>query len=146
MIDVRIHDTTGDGKTYLLNVDDDANISYIIEKLVNIISPRETTNFTINLVYKGQILNKADSISSINYTPENSITLVRVRLLLLKPTFEWINVGDKTRIMITKRTGKKIELKIGDLFNPYSVLTPPGGVLEFIKIIQFINIFLFLAC
>jgi hypothetical protein len=30
--------------------------------------------------------------------------------------------------------------------NPYSVLTPPGGVLEFIKIIQFINIFLFLAC
>ncbi len=26
-------------------------------------------------------------------------------------------MGDKTRIMITKRTGEKIELKIGDLFN-----------------------------
>ena len=31
-------------------------------------------------------------------------------------------------------------------FNPYSVLTHPGGVLEFLKITQFINIFLFVAC
>ncbi len=30
--------------------------------------------------------------------------------------------------------------------NPYSVLTPPGGFLEFLKITQFINIFLFVAC
>jgi len=32
------------------------------------------------------------------------------------------------------------------IFNPYIVLKPPGGVLEFNKIPQFINIFLFIAC
>ena len=32
------------------------------------------------------------------------------------------------------------------LFNPNSVLKPPGGVLEFNKIPQFINILLFIAC
>jgi hypothetical protein len=30
--------------------------------------------------------------------------------------------------------------------NPYSVFKPPGGVLEFNKIPQFINILLFIAC
>ena len=30
-------------------------------------------------------------------------------------------------------------------FNPYSVLIPPGGVLEFLKIIRFINIMSFIA-
>jgi hypothetical protein len=57
MVNVTIHDTNRDSK-YVLTAENDANISYIIEKLVNIISPRETPNFTINLVYKGQILNK----------------------------------------------------------------------------------------
>jgi hypothetical protein len=32
--------------------------------------------------------------------------------------------------------------KLYNLINPYSVLTPPGGVLEFIKIIQFYKYFL----
>ena len=32
------------------------------------------------------------------------------------------------------------------MLNPYSVLKPPGGVLEFNKIMQFINILLFIAC
>jgi hypothetical protein len=117
MVNVTIHDTMGDGKTYQLNVDDDANIIYIIEKLVGIISPREPPQFAIKLVYNKQILNDTDSIKSINYKPENSITLVRVKLVLKQPKFEWIDVDDKTRIMITKRTGEKIELQEGDLFN-----------------------------
>ena len=32
------------------------------------------------------------------------------------------------------------------MLNSYSVLTPPGDVLEFLKIAQFIDIFLFITC
>ena len=32
------------------------------------------------------------------------------------------------------------------MLNPYSVLTPPGGVPGLLKIIHFTNIFLFIAC
>ena len=35
---------------------------------------------------------------------------------------------------------------INTVLNPYSVLTPPGGVLGFLKITHFTDIFLFIAC
>ena len=44
---------------------------------------------------------------------------------------------------LTNNDTKK-QLKM--LLNPYSVLTPPGGVLGFLKIKHSTDIFLFIAC
>ena len=59
-----------------------------------------------------------------------------------------VNMYNKTTKLIINRFSFYFKYDIVEMgpilyINPYSVLTPPGGVLEFIKIIQFINIFLF---
>jgi glycosyltransferase involved in cell wall biosynthesis len=61
---------------------------------------------------------------------------------LEKAKGEWIAFLDDDDFYLEN----KIEAQLSCMkINPYSVLIPPGGVLEFLKITRFINIMSFIA-
>ena len=58
-----------------------------------------------------------------------------------------LHIGNDVKFLIEQLNFCKLGkiMLSGMNLNPYSVLIPPGGVLEFLKIIRFINIMSFIA-
>ena len=58
-----------------------------------------------------------------------------------------LHIGNDVKLLIEQLNFCKLGKIVlsGMNLNPYSVLIPPGGVLEFLKIIRFINIMSFIA-